>query len=150
MLQTIFTARMSCAPGGLFSASVETLQPSLQTVTWVCDPMHGNTETVSNFKTRRYENIRAEVRVLCSAQSWSWHRCAVCKPHYHSCLSLMHAQHSDWVQHALLQVEAFFDVHEEMGTVPGGLHLEMTGDNVTECIGGGSGVTGTTCCDFAA
>lgn len=42
----------------------------------------------------------------------------------------------------LQQVEAFFDVHEEMGTVPGGLHLEMTGDNVTECIGGGSGVTG--------
>ena len=28
------------------------------------------------------------------------------------------------------------------GTVPGGLHLEMTGDNVTECIGGGSGVEG--------
>ena len=27
--------------------------------------------------------------------------------------------------------------------MPGGLHLEMTGDNVTECIGGGSGVTGT-------
>lgn len=37
---------------------------SLQTVTWVCDPMHGNTETVSNFKTRRYENIRAEVWAL--------------------------------------------------------------------------------------
>ena len=28
------------------------------------------------------------------------------------------------------------------GTVPGGLHLEMTGDDVTECIGGGSGVEG--------
>ena len=25
------------------------------------------------------------------------------------------------------QVEAFFDVHEELGTVPGGIHLEMTG-----------------------
>lgn len=62
----------------------------------------------------------------------------------------MHTQQSDGVQHALLQVEAFFDVHEEMGTVPGGLHLEMTGDNVTECIGGGSGVTGTMCCGFAA
>ena len=28
-------------------------------------------------------------------------------------------------------MEAFFDVHEELGTVPGGIHLEMTGDNVT-------------------
>jgi 3-deoxy-7-phosphoheptulonate synthase len=46
--------------------------------------MHGNTETVSGFKTRRYENIRAEI-------------------------------------------EAFFDVHQQMGTVPGGVHLEMTG-----------------------
>ena len=28
-----------------------------------------------------------------------------------------------------------------MGSVPGGVHLEMTGDNVTECIGGGSSVS---------
>lgn len=62
-------------------------------VTWVCDPVHGNTETVNGYKTRRYDNIRAEV-------------------------------------------EAFFDVHAQMGTVPGGVHLEMTGDDVTECIGG--------------
>lgn len=39
-------------------------------------------------------------------------------------------------------MEAFFDVHEQLGTVPGGIHLEMTGDNVTECIGGGSSVGG--------
>lgn len=56
----------------------------LQVVTWVCDPVHGNTESVNGFKTRRYENIRAEV-------------------------------------------EAFFDVHDAMGSVPGGVHLEMTG-----------------------
>ena len=41
------------------------------------------------------------------------------------------------------QVEAFFDVHDEMGTVPGGIHLEMTGDNVTECLGGGSSIEET-------
>jgi 3-deoxy-7-phosphoheptulonate synthase len=39
------------------------------------------------------------------------------------------------------EIEAFFDVHEQMGSVPGGVHLEMTGDNVTECIGGGSSVS---------
>jgi len=66
-----------------------------QVVTWVCDPMHGNTETCNGYKTRRYENVRAEV-------------------------------------------EAFFDVHDGMGTVPGGVHLEMTGDDVTECVGGGA------------
>jgi len=76
---------------------ITAVKESKQNVTWVTDPMHGNTESCEGFKTRRYENIRAEV-------------------------------------------EAFFDVHEQMGTVPGGIHLEMTGDNVTECLGGGSAV----------
>jgi 3-deoxy-7-phosphoheptulonate synthase len=34
------------------------------------------------------------------------------------------------------ELRAFFDVHEQMGTHPGGIHLEMTGKDVTECIGG--------------
>lgn len=38
-------------------------------------------------------------------------------------------------------MEAFFDVHDTVGSVPGGIHLEMTGDNVTECVGGGSNVS---------
>lgn len=28
------------------------------------------------------------------------------------------------------------DVHDSLGTWPGGLHVELTGDDVTECIGG--------------
>lgn len=76
-------------------ALLEAVSQSGHVVTWVCDPMHGNTETVQGFKTRRYDNVKAEI-------------------------------------------EAFFDVHEACGTVPGGIHLEMTGDNVTECIGGGA------------
>ena len=39
------------------------------------------------------------------------------------------------------EVKAFFDVHEQEGTHAGGVHLEMTGQNVTECIGGGRTVT---------
>ena len=33
-------------------------------------------------------------------------------------------------------MQAFFDVHEGEGSHAGGVHLEMTGQNVTECIGG--------------
>lgn len=33
-------------------------------------------------------------------------------------------------------MEAFFDVHESEGSHAGGIHLEMTGQNVTECTGG--------------
>jgi 3-deoxy-7-phosphoheptulonate synthase len=34
------------------------------------------------------------------------------------------------------ELSTFFDVHAEMGTHPGGVHLEMTGEDVTECLGG--------------
>lgn len=65
-------------------------------VTWVCDPMHGNTITSSNgYKTRRFEDVMSEV-------------------------------------------SGFFDAHAEAGTIPGGLHMELTGDDVTEVMGGGA------------
>jgi 3-deoxy-7-phosphoheptulonate synthase len=35
------------------------------------------------------------------------------------------------------EVAGFFDVHRALGTHPGGVHLEFTGDDVTECVGGG-------------
>ena len=34
------------------------------------------------------------------------------------------------------EIEVFFSIHKELGTFPGGIHLEITGQNVTECIGG--------------
>lgn len=34
------------------------------------------------------------------------------------------------------EVNGFFDVHHELGTWPGGVHIELTGDDVTECVGG--------------
>ena len=79
----------------LISAVKETGSPVL----WVCDPMHGNTEsTADGVKTRRFDNIVAEI-------------------------------------------EAAFRVHQRMGTYLGGIHLELTGDNVTECTGGARGLT---------
>ncbi|HTJ57595.1 MAG TPA: 3-deoxy-7-phosphoheptulonate synthase class II [Devosiaceae bacterium] len=35
------------------------------------------------------------------------------------------------------EVKGFFEVHRQMGTYAGGIHIEMTGDDVTECVGGG-------------
>jgi 3-deoxy-7-phosphoheptulonate synthase len=68
-------------------------------VLWVCDPMHGNTETASNgYKTRRFANIRSEL-------------------------------------------EQSFDLHAAAGTRLGGVHLELTGEDVTECTGGARDLT---------
>ncbi|MCV2396468.1 3-deoxy-7-phosphoheptulonate synthase class II [Actinotalea sp. M2MS4P-6] len=73
---------------------VEKVAASGRPVTWVTDPMHGNTITsASGYKTRRLEDVLDEVR-------------------------------------------GFFEVHREIGSVPGGVHVELTGDDVTEVLGG--------------
>lgn len=67
-------------------------------VTWVSDPMHGNTfEASTGYKTRRFDDV-------------------------------------------LDEIQGFFDVHRSLGTVPGGMMVEMTGDDVTEIIGGGEAI----------
>jgi 3-deoxy-7-phosphoheptulonate synthase len=40
------------------------------------------------------------------------------------------------MEHILSELKSFFTIHQAEGTVPGGVHFELTGDNVTECIGG--------------
>ena len=78
---------------------VEMARKSGRKVLWICDPMHGNTESTSNgLKTRRFENILSEL-------------------------------------------EDAFELHEELGSHLGGVHFELTGDDVTECTGGARGLT---------
>jgi len=80
-------------------ALLEAVKRSGRRVLWICDPMHGNTESTSNgFKTRRFDNIRSEI-------------------------------------------EQAFDLHAAAGTRLGGVHLELTGEDVTECMGGARALT---------
>lgn len=117
-------------------ALIEAVQQAGQVVAWVCDPMHGNTEEVNGYKTRRYDNIRAEVSAAGPPGS---------RPHELLAASggnMPAALHAPRLSPSMLppwpglnrraalrlQVEAFFDVHDEVGSVPGGIHLEMTGE----------------------
>ena len=78
--------------------AIEAVRQSGQTVLWVCDPMHGNTEaTTGGLKTRRFENI-------------------------------------------LKELDLAFTIHAQMGSRLGGVHIELTGDDVTECTGGARGL----------
>jgi 3-deoxy-7-phosphoheptulonate synthase len=45
------------------------------------------------------------------------------------------------------EVRGFFEVHHALGTVPGGLHVEMTGDDVAECLGGADPIDQEACLD---
>ncbi|MFD7326363.1 class II 3-deoxy-7-phosphoheptulonate synthase [Streptomyces sp. NPDC059875] len=38
------------------------------------------------------------------------------------------------------EITGFFEVHRALGTHPGGVHVELTGEDVTECVGGGNAV----------
>jgi len=79
--------------------AIEAVRQTGQTVLWVCDPMHGNTETTTGgIKTRRFENI------LKGAGSGVPHP-------------------------------------RRAGILSGGVHIELTGDDVTECTGGARGLT---------
>lgn len=79
--------------------AIEAVRRTGQSVLWVCDPMHGNTETSSGgLKTRRFENI-------------------------------------------LKEIETAFRIHAELGSSLGGVHIELTGEDVTECTGGARGLT---------
>ena len=44
-------------------------------------------------------------------------------------------------QNILKEVQGFFAAHEAENSTPGGIHLELTGEAVTECLGGGEGLT---------
>lgn len=75
-------------------ALIKAAQDTGSPVLWICDPMHGNTESIaSGIKTRRFRKI-------------------------------MH------------EVELAFDIHRDCHSRLGGVHLELTGENVTECTGG--------------
>ncbi len=77
---------------------IEAVRTTGVPVLWVCDPMHGNTESTSTgFKTRRFENIVSEL-------------------------------------------ESSFRVHRASGSHLGGVHFELTGEDVTECTGGARGL----------
>jgi 3-deoxy-7-phosphoheptulonate synthase len=78
---------------------IRTVQETGSPVLWVCDPMHGNTEsTADGVKTRRFDNVVREL-------------------------------------------ELAFRIHQDNGSYLGGVHLELTGENVTECTGGARGLT---------
>ncbi|MBX3161040.1 MAG: 3-deoxy-7-phosphoheptulonate synthase class II [Deltaproteobacteria bacterium] len=77
---------------------LQAVQRTGHPVLWICDPMHGNTETTpSGIKTRRFDRISAEL-------------------------------------------EASFELHAQLGSRLGGVHVELTGEDVTECIGGARGL----------
>jgi 3-deoxy-7-phosphoheptulonate synthase len=61
----------------------------------------------------------------------------VCDPMHGNTVEAASGQKTRYFDDVLDEVVGFFEVHHALGTHPGGIHIEFTGDDVTECIGGG-------------
>ena len=61
----------------------------------------------------------------------------VCDPMHGNTVEAASGQKTRYFDDVLDEVAGFFEVHRALGAHPGGIHIEFTGDDVTECIGGG-------------
>ena len=64
-----------------------------------------------------------------------------CDPMHGNTISAANGYKTRPFDRILKEVEAFFDVHRAEGTHAGGIHVEMTGQNVTECTGGAAAIS---------
>jgi 3-deoxy-7-phosphoheptulonate synthase len=75
--------------------------------------------------------------VLASGAAVVW----VCDPMHGNTVETASGRKTRYFDDVLDEVAGFFAVHRVLGTHPGGIHIEFTGDDVTECIGGGQPIT---------
>ena len=61
----------------------------------------------------------------------------ICDPMHGNTFATPSGHKTRRLDHVLDEVAGFFEVHRALGTHPGGIHVEFTGDDVTECVGGG-------------
>jgi len=76
-------------------------------------------------------------KVTASGAQVAW----VCDPMHGNTIDAPNGRKTRRVEDVIAEVTGFFEVHRRLGTHPGGIHIEFTGDDVTECIGGSHGLT---------
>ena len=64
-----------------------------------------------------------------------------CDPMHGNTLTASSGYKTRQFDQIIREVEGFFNVHNTEGTHPGGVHFELTGQDVTECVGGAQAIT---------
>ena len=64
----------------------------------------------------------------------------LCDPMHGNTRSVASGHKTRFFDDIMDEVHGFFEVHRDLGSHPGGIHIELTGDDVTECIGGTAGI----------
>jgi 3-deoxy-7-phosphoheptulonate synthase len=65
----------------------------------------------------------------------------VCDPMHGNTEAVANGLKTRRFDHILSELQQAFDLHEELGSYLGGVHFELTGEDVTECMGGARGLT---------
>ncbi len=65
----------------------------------------------------------------------------VCDPMHGNTFESKNGYKTRNFEDVLDEVRGFFEVHKKLGTHPGGIHIELTGDDATACLGGGDKVS---------
>ncbi len=60
----------------------------------------------------------------------------VCDPMHGNTFASAGGRKTRHLDHVVAEIEGFFAAHRQVGSNPGGIHVELTGENVTECLGG--------------
>jgi 3-deoxy-7-phosphoheptulonate synthase len=101
------------------------------------DPEHepGRITFITRMGAGKVRDVLPEVvsKVTASGRQVAW----VCDPMHGNTFEARNGYKTRAFADVIDEVHGFFDVHEELGTWPGGVHVELTGDDVTECVGGG-------------
>jgi len=101
------------------------------------DPDHepGRITFITRMGAGRVRDVLPEIvaKVTAGGRQVAW----VCDPMHGNTFEAGNGYKTRRFSDVMDELNGFFDVHEELGTWPGGVHVELTGDDVTECVGGG-------------
>ena len=100
------------------------------------DPDHepGRITFITRMGAGRIRDLLPDIvaKVTASGRQVAW----VCDPMHGNTFEARNGYKTRAFADVIAELNGFFDVHEELGTWPGGVHVELTGDDVTECVGG--------------
>ena len=100
------------------------------------DPDHepGRITFITRMGAHRIRDLLPDIvaKVTASGRQVAW----VCDPMHGNTFEAQNGFKTRAFSDVIAELNGFFDVHEELGTWPGGVHVELTGDDVTECVGG--------------
>jgi 3-deoxy-7-phosphoheptulonate synthase len=109
----------------------------------LCERLNpGRTPGRLTFVTRMgVDKIRSALPPLLGAVAETGHPVGwVCDPMHGNTFASESGRKTRRFEDVLSEIQGFFAVHKAEGTWPGGVHIELTGDDVTECLGGIGGI----------